>query len=106
MLCESGPKINLSKKKIKEIKKYFRELRHSFSKSKTNEFKRSLYNIRDQKNVSELEIKETKSAFNVNYIEYESKVDKNKNLSPKRYLAVKSVPALLRGITSNHNVDF
>ena len=28
----------------------------------------------------------TKSAFNGNYIEYESKGDKNKNLSPKEYL--------------------
>ena len=28
----------------------------------------------------------TKSAFNGNYVEYESKGDKNKNLSPKEYL--------------------
>ena len=28
----------------------------------------------------------TKSAFNGNYIEYESKGDKNKNLSPEKYL--------------------
>ena len=28
----------------------------------------------------------TKSAFNGNYIEYESKGDKDKNLSPKKYL--------------------
>ena len=28
----------------------------------------------------------TKSAFNSNYIEYESKVDKDKNLLPKEYL--------------------
>ena len=30
----------------------------------------------------------TKSAFNGNYIEYESKGDKDKNLSPKEYLNV------------------
>ena len=28
----------------------------------------------------------TKSAFNGNYIEYESRGDKDKNLSPKEYL--------------------
>ena len=45
----SEPKPNLSKKKIKEIKKYFSELRYEFSKSKINEFRRSLYNIKNPK---------------------------------------------------------
>ena len=39
----SQPKPNLFKKKIKEIKKYFSELRYEFSKSKINDFRRSLY---------------------------------------------------------------
>ena len=30
----------------------------------------------------------TKSAFNNNYIEYESKGDKNKNLSPEEYFDI------------------
>ena len=42
ILSEPKPKINLSKKKIKEIKKDFSELRYKFSKSKINEFRRSL----------------------------------------------------------------
>ena len=50
ILRESKPKINLSKNKIKEIKKDLNKLRHGFSKSKINEFRRSLYNIKNQKN--------------------------------------------------------
>ena len=38
ILSEPKPKIHLSKKKIKEIKKYFSELRYRFPKSKMNEF--------------------------------------------------------------------
>ena len=43
ILSELKPKIILSKKKIKEIKKDFSELRHGFSKSKINEFKRNQF---------------------------------------------------------------
>ena len=59
ILSEPKPKINLSKKKMKEIKKYFSRLRYGFSKSKINEFGRSLYNIKKLKNLSAPEIKET-----------------------------------------------
>ena len=59
ILSKPKPKLNLSKKKIKEMKKYFSELRYRFSKSKINEFRRSLYNIKNQKNLSAPEIKET-----------------------------------------------
>ena len=59
ILSEPKPKISLSKKKIKQVKKDFSELRHRFSKSKINEFRRSLYNIKNQKNLSTAEIKET-----------------------------------------------
>ena len=41
ILSELKPKIILSKKKIKKIKKDFSELRHGFSKSKIKEFKRN-----------------------------------------------------------------
>ena len=50
ILSEPKPKINLCKKKIKEIKKDFSELRYGFSISKINEFRRSLYNIKNLKN--------------------------------------------------------
>ena len=134
ILSEPKPKISLSKKKIKEIEKDLSELRRMFSKSKTNKFRRTLYNIKiKKKNISAPEIKETeknllelekslynfkkyydyryqgiedignlfyevdedyykpiktKSAFNGNYIEWESKGDKDKNLSPKEYFDI------------------
>ena len=59
ILSKPKPKINLSKNKIKEIKKDFSKLRYRFSKSEINEFRRSLYTIKSQKNLSTPEIKET-----------------------------------------------
>ena len=61
ILSESKPKITLLKKKIEDIKKDFSKLRHSlrhgFSKSKINEFTRSLYSIKIQKNLPAPKIK-------------------------------------------------
>ena len=59
ILSEPKPKLSLSKKKLKEIKKDFSKLRHRFSKSKINKFRRSLININIRKNISASEIKET-----------------------------------------------
>ena len=59
ILSEPKPKIILSKKKKREIKQNFSELRYGFSKSKINEFRRSPYKIKNQKNLSTPEIKET-----------------------------------------------
>ena len=63
ILDEAKPKINLSINKIKEIKKDFDKLRYGLSKSKINEFRRSLYNIKNQKNLSTSEIKEIEKIF-------------------------------------------
>ena len=49
ILSEPKPNISLSKKKIKEIKKDLNELKYGFSKSKIKEFRRSVYNIKNQK---------------------------------------------------------
>ena len=49
ILSESKPKIKISKKKISKIKKDFRKLRNRFSKSKINEFRRSLYDKKPKK---------------------------------------------------------
>ena len=59
ILSEQKPKINLSKRKTKEIKKHFSKSRHRFSKSKIIKFRRSLYNEKNQKNLPAPEIKET-----------------------------------------------
>ena len=57
----------------------------------TDDFKH--WNIRDIRNLFNQSIDEdyykpirTKSAFNGNYIKYESKVDRSKKLLPKKYL--------------------
>ena len=59
ILSEPKPKVNLSKKKIQEIKKDDNKLRYGFSKSKINEFRRSLYNIKKLKIFYTPKIKET-----------------------------------------------
>ena len=58
MLSEPKLKISIYKKKLKEIKKDFSELRHKFSKSEINNFRKSLYDIKKHRNLSEAEIRE------------------------------------------------
>ena len=102
---------NLSKLKIKQIRKShygiknlskseMKQIRKNLSKSEINQIRKSLYDIKIPKNLSKSKIKKiekcfskdyynatkTKSAFNGNYLEYESKGDKDKNLSPEEYL--------------------
>ena len=85
---------NFSESKAKEIEKNLCELEESLSRLKMYydyddvEYKE----IRDVGNLFNQSIDEdyykpikTKSAFNGNYIEYESKGDKDKNLSIKKY---------------------
>ena len=60
MLSKPKPKLNFSRKQIKEIKKDFNKLKYGFSKSKINEFRRSLLISKKKKNLSTREIKETK----------------------------------------------
>ena len=62
-ISQPKPKVNASKNKIKEIKKDFREVRYGFSKSKVNEFRRSLYDIKNLKSLSAPELEETEKNF-------------------------------------------
>ena len=48
-LSEPKPKINLSKKKIKEVKNDFSELRYGFSKSKINKLKKMSFRTGNKK---------------------------------------------------------
>ena len=68
ILSEPKSKIIIPKKKIKEIKKDFSELRHKFSKSEINNFRKSLYDIKKHRNLSEAEIREAEK----NLIELEN----------------------------------
>ena len=59
ILSEPKSEISISKKKIKEIKKNFSELRHKFSKSEIKKFRKSLYDVINHRNLSAAEIRET-----------------------------------------------
>ena len=59
----SQSKITLFKKKIKNIKNDFCELKHGFSKSKTSELMKSLYNIKIQTNLFPTKRKETQKSL-------------------------------------------
>ena len=86
---------NLSESKTKEIEKNLFELEESLSRlKKYHDYDDAEYKgIRDVGNLFNQSTDEdyykpikTKSAFNGNYIEYESNGDKDKNLSEKEYL--------------------
>ena len=57
ILSEPKPKISITKKKLKEIKKDFSKLRHKFSKEEIDKFRKSFYNIKDHKNLYASEIR-------------------------------------------------
>ena len=71
ILSEPKAKINLSRKKIKEIKKDFNKLKYGFSKSKINGFRRSLlisknkksFRTRNKRDWKKSEIKESESKY-------------------------------------------
>ena len=67
ILDEPIPKMNLCRNKLKGIKKDFNKLRYRLSKLQINKFRRNLYNIKNQKNISPPEIKETEK----NLLEFE-----------------------------------
>ena len=96
-LYEIEKEKNLSKLKIKGIEKNLTELEGNLFKSKKYyEYDDSEYRgIRNVRDLLDLLIDEVyyepilaKSAFDGNYIQYESRGDKGKNLSIKRYLKV------------------
>ena len=109
-LYEIENKKNLSKSKIKEIEQNLIELEESlFKLNKYYDYTDIEYKgIRDVANlINGMSTDEdyykptkTKSAFNANYIEYESKGDKDKNLSLKEYLDM--IRPYLSNIINDH----
>ena len=57
IISEPKPKISISKKKLKELEKDFRELRHKFSKEEVDKFRKSFYNIKNHRNTYTSELK-------------------------------------------------
>ena len=49
-------KIRINKKKLEEIKKDFNELRHKFSKKEIDKYRKTFYDIKNYKHLSESEI--------------------------------------------------
>ena len=114
---------------MEEITKIFNEIRNKLSKSTIKEIRKDLYEKEkglenEEERVRSQDAKEwekikkslerfwekikvkyfkpirTKGAFNNNYIEYESKGDKNKNLSPEDYLDI--IRPFLIDMINNH----
>ena len=73
ILSRQKLKISIFKSEIEEIKKDFSELTYRFSKSKLNQFIKSLYNLKIRKNLIAPKIRETKnSLYNPkNYYDYD-----------------------------------
>ena len=57
-------KIRINKKKLEEIKNDFNELRHKFSKKEIDKYRRSFYDIKNYKHLSESEIEEVRENLN------------------------------------------
>ena len=52
------------KKKLKEIKEDFHNLRHEFSKKDADKYRKRFYDIKNYRHLSELEIEEIRKNFN------------------------------------------
>ena len=59
ILSDPKPKISIPKKKIKEIKFFFSESRLKFSKEEIDKFRKSIYSIKNHKNLSTKEVRVT-----------------------------------------------
>ena len=103
---------NLFESKIKRIERNLTELEENLSKAKKYyDYDDIEYNgIRDVKDLFDLSIDEdyykpiiTKSAFDNNYIQYESRGDKAKNLSIKKYLNM--IRPYLSDIINDHKTQ-
>ena len=60
LLNDKNIKRSIPKKKLKEIKKDFKKLRHNFSKKEIDKFRKSIHNIRNHGGIYAPKIKEAK----------------------------------------------
>ena len=63
-LSEPKPKIKIDKKKLEEIRKDFNKLRHMFSKKEIDKYRKTFYDIKNYKHLSESEIEEARENLN------------------------------------------
>ena len=57
-------RLGINKNKLKEIKKYFYNLRHTFSKKDADMYRKLFYDIKNYRHLFELEIEEIRKKFN------------------------------------------
>ena len=94
ILIEPKTKISLSKKRIKDIRKDVNKSRHMFSKSKIKQIRKSLYDIKNSKNLFKSKIKEIEK----NLLEFGkslSKPEKNRDYDDNEYRGIRDVSSLL-----------
>ena len=63
-LREKKPKLGINKKKLKESKKDFYNLRHKFSKEEVDKYRKVFYDIKNYRHLSKQEIEERRKDFN------------------------------------------
>ena len=58
------PEISVNRRKLEKLRKDFDELRHQFSKKEIDRYRKSIYNVKNYKNLSISEIKEAGKSLN------------------------------------------
>ena len=64
VLTKSKPKLRINKNTLKEIKKYFYNLKHKFSKKEVDKYRKVFHDIKNYRHLSESETEETRKNFN------------------------------------------
>ena len=101
LLSKPKPKASISKKKIKEIKNDFSELRHRFSISKINNFRKSFYEIKNQINLSAPEMRETEKSL----IKFEKSLHdfkKHHNYDDNEYGKIRGIRSLFNQLDKDY----
>ena len=101
LLSKPKPKTSISKKKIKEIKNDFGELRHRFSISKINNFRKSFYEIKNQINLSAPEMRETEKSL----IKFEKSLHdfkKHHNYDDNEYGKIRGIRSLFNQLDKDY----
>ena len=101
LLSKPKSKTSISKKKIKEIKNDFSELRHRFSISKINNFRKSFYEIKNQINLSAPEMRETEKSL----IKFEKSLHdfkKHHNYDDNEYGKIRGIRSLFNQLDKDY----
>ena len=118
-LSEPKPKIRINKKKLEEIRKYFNELRHKFSKKEIDKYRKAFYDIKNYRYLSASEIKEVGKNLNelkkslrfkkfhgdidsVDYDDLDNYDDNYDFADDDEYRKIKSVGRLLKGFDRDY----